>query len=513
MRVTRLSIPFTCAFILFVVVPSPAQERLLSVPGGGLLTLASAIGDVDGDGAEDFALIPHGEGGRVYSGATGQLLSTFSGMHASSLAGAGDVNNDGVPDILVGTPDLGANGEGYVEVLDASNGAVLMHIDGAASDDQYGISVAGVGDLNGDDHDDFAVGAMAFEFMPDYAFPGRFEVRSGADGSVLHSTSGSPGSTQALGRWVSAMGDLDGDEVGDVLGGGFLRTDVRSGTDWHEIVSQFLGGAGFRAREDLDGDGLVDWVSAHPNQSQLRAFSGVTGNGIWTMTDEARYFDIISDLDGDEIGEIVSGNPQTASNTGSILCRSGADASLLFSLSGLQPGDGFGIAVNRLGDTNGDGIAEFLVADQEDTWVVSPVSICDPPPTVTCAPAPNSAFPSGCSLQIAGSADLGHNDFTLVATNAVPAQPGLFFAGPGAQNIPFGNGTLCVIPPFERLGTVFADSSGPTAGQAALSLDLSSPGSPFHAGETWNFQFWYRDPQGGGWGYNLSNGLEVTFCP
>ncbi|MBV21422.1 MAG: hypothetical protein CMJ61_04575, partial [Planctomycetaceae bacterium] len=68
-------------------------------------------------------------------------------------------------------------------------------------------------------------------------------------------------------------------------------------------------------------------------------------------------------------------------------------------------------------------------------------------------------------------------------------------------------------PPFERLGKVFADSSGPTAGQAALSLDLSSPGSPFHAGETWNFQFWYRDPQGGGWGYNLSNGLEVTFCP
>jgi hypothetical protein len=32
-------------------------------------------------------------------------------------------------------------------------------------------------------------------------------------------------------------------------------------------------------------------------------------------------------------------------------------------------------------------------------------------------------------------------------------------------------------------------------------------------GSTWRFQLWYRNPAGGGAGYNLSNGLRVRFCP
>lgn len=42
---------------------------------------------------------------------------------------------------------------------------------------------------------------------------------------------------------------------------------------------------------------------------------------------------------------------------------------------------------------------------------------------------------------------------------------------------------------------------------------------PFNSGpfamnpfSTWNFQFWYRDGAGGPFGFNLSDGLEVTFC-
>jgi len=33
------------------------------------------------------------------------------------------------------------------------------------------------------------------------------------------------------------------------------------------------------------------------------------------------------------------------------------------------------------------------------------------------------------------------------------------------------------------------------------------------AGEAWRFQFWYRNPAGGGAGFNLSDALLVTFCP
>ena len=33
------------------------------------------------------------------------------------------------------------------------------------------------------------------------------------------------------------------------------------------------------------------------------------------------------------------------------------------------------------------------------------------------------------------------------------------------------------------------------------------------AGETWNFQFWYRDPSAGGAGFNFTDALSITFCP
>ena len=86
---------------------------------------------------------------------------------------------------------------------------------------------------------------MALQYQPTYAFPGRVEVRSGANGHVIHQSSGSPSTEQALGRWVEAMGDLDGDGVTDVLVGGFVRSQLRSGATWQVLQDLNHGGAGF----------------------------------------------------------------------------------------------------------------------------------------------------------------------------------------------------------------------------------------------------------------------------
>ena len=74
---------------------------------------------------------------------------------------------------------------------------------------------------------------------------------------------------------------------------------------------------------------------------------------------------------------------------------------------------------------------------------------------------------------------------------------------------------LCVQPPIYRLNPVLA-----TDGSGYAYHDVSFPDPPTGAGPgqihsfaTWNFQFWYRDPQGGPAGFNFSDGLEVTFCP
>ncbi len=53
-------------------------------------------------------------------------------------------------------------------------------------------------------------------------------------------------------------------------------------------------------------------------------------------------------------------------------------------------------------------------------------------------------------------------------------------------------------------------------GTGSYALDFTDPLSPaslIHPGSNWNFQFWYRDPQTVGHGFNLSDALKAQFCP
>ena len=94
---------------------------------------------------------------------------------------------------------------------------------------------------------------------------------------------------------------------------------------------------------------------------------------------------------------------------------------------------------------------------------------------------------------------------------AVPSQFGLFFFGSTAGQSPFGDGILCI-------GTVTARINPPqpasTEGGYERALDFTQPPlDVVTAGSTQFFQLWYRDPQAGGSGFNLSDGLAVAFCP
>ena len=79
------------------------------------------------------------------------------------------------------------------------------------------------------------------------------------------------------------------------------------------------------------------------------------------------------------------------------------------------------------------------------------------------------------------------------------------FSGGMEKRIPFGNGVMCVAGSIRRCAPVTTSS----AGEAAQPLAFG--GSPITPGSTWNFQFWYRDPQGGGAAFDLSNGWTATF--
>ncbi|MEL6714045.1 MAG: hypothetical protein AAFP86_09740, partial [Planctomycetota bacterium] len=102
-------------------------------------------------------------------------------------------------------------------------------------------------------------------------------------------------------------------------------------------------------------------------------------------------------------------------------------------------------------------------------------------------------------------------DFELVALESVPFTFGIFFYGPDATDLPFGEGRLCVGGSIVRLlpavaATAFGDAVRPIDFQLPPTVGLI-------AGSTWRFQYWYRDAAGGPSGFNTSDGLAVTFEP
>ena len=128
-----------------------------------------------------------------------------------------------------------------------------------------------------------------------------------------------------------------------------------------------------------------------------------------------------------------------------------------------------------------------------------------------CTTTPNSVGP-GAMISSTGTAFLSFNDFTLLASGVPPSQFGLFFYSGSQAQAPLGDGTLCVSGQIFRFPATLSSSTG----AAAWALDYANPPSPagqITSGTTWYFQFWYRDVQGGPAGSNLSDGLEVTFCP
>ena len=132
-----------------------------------------------------------------------------------------------------------------------------------------------------------------------------------------------------------------------------------------------------------------------------------------------------------------------------------------------------------------------------------------------CVSTPNSAG-TPAILGLSGSQSIAVNDCTLEVTGAVPGKVGIFFYGPDQVQVPLGPGFRCVggAAMFRLQPLVTADGTG----SASRLLDFTVPPMSTGAGQvlpfsTWNFQFWYRDPDGGAPGFNLSDGLSVTFCP
>ena len=135
---------------------------------------------------------------------------------------------------------------------------------------------------------------------------------------------------------------------------------------------------------------------------------------------------------------------------------------------------------------------------------------CDGGVVNYCQTSANSVG-SGAIIGNSGSTSVAANDFGIFSSGNPPNQFGIFYMGLNQIDIPFGNGRQCTSGQVTRFPLVQVDAFG----IATYSVDNTVPPAlgKIVANSTWNWQFWYRDPMGGGANFNTSDGLNVQYCP
>jgi len=360
----------------------------------------SGAGDVDGDGVNDVttsAPSKNVEGpwaGRVYvySSATGALLWTHTGAPGSRLGigieAAGDVDADGIPDVIAGAP-----GEGKAYVFSGNDGRILYISAEPDSASGFGRKVADLGDVDGDGHADVLVGAPGAGEGAGAAY-----IYSGKDGSLLFTFVGERAGDafgSAAGAWHDGPRGLiaiGAPNAGPTNGG---RVYVYRSLN-HEPAfvmeadegSRQLGAMFVSVVGDVDADGTPDVYASDWAHGALGAFtgrifvnSGATGEQLMVKTGEAAGdgFGIgvadAGDLDHDGYDDLIVGAWQHASQApsgGKSYLYSGKTGDLMQVYTGVVPGETFGFDATGMGDIDGDGIADLLITSARSaingTW-------------------------------------------------------------------------------------------------------------------------------------------------
>jgi hypothetical protein len=313
-------------------------------------------------------------------------VDSLSGTR-SSIRRAGDVNSDGVPDLLVSncsveTPE-------HVWVLSGKDGSALLRVSGREAGDGFGSSMESVGDVDGDGHVDFIVGAPggrvtkrgAAEFSRNSG--GYARVHSGVDGRMLHEFL-PKNESQERGVCVAGAGDVDADGRPDVIVGFPIGSDGRqgevivhsgrNGEVLHRFVDLMHCGVSASGGGDLDGDGhddvlVGDGSSFNERAGRLRAFSGRAGRELFVLMpedpDEAFPWVIAStgDMNSDRVPDIL-----VSEESRFVRAISGKDGSTIQQWSshgGKSYIDAFGSSLDSLGDIDGDGMSDVIVGANE----------------------------------------------------------------------------------------------------------------------------------------------------
>lgn len=405
------------------------------------LLVGAPLGDDKGSNAGEGYVIFGKDGGpaKLLGNSGGRLVVDLTTLAAAdgfviqadaandglgdSLSALGDINGDGVADMVIGArqgDDGGSNaGEAYV-IFGKSGGnwatttsgtrAVLslttlspadgFVIQGDVAGDAAGFSVSDAGDVNGDGIADLIISARngddgGTDAGEAYVIFGKPAGQSfgavdplGTGRRVLDLTSLAPtdgfiiqGDTLGdnAGHSVSSGGDLNGDGVGDLLVSAWLGDDAAASAGETYVIFGKSGGSPFGV-PDAGGRRVLDL-------SFMAPLDGFVIRGVAASDQSGTSVSSAGDVNGDGIGDYLIGawqsDPNGAADAGAayliygkvgtppgqidaVTGRRVLDLATLtpdqgFVINGATAGDNLGVAVSAAGDVNGDGLADFLV--------------------------------------------------------------------------------------------------------------------------------------------------------
>jgi hypothetical protein len=339
----------------------------------------------------------------ITGGATGDKFG-------SSVAGAGLYDDDAIDDVVIGATGAGANGEGKIYVfVGRSTWSSTYTASGADYDDTgenngdgFGGSVSCAGDVDNDGDDEILVGAASYS-----SGKGKAYLYEGDDGTLSDYEQTWTGSSSGdrFGA-VSSAGNVDGDNYDDIIIGAIYASSqygqayiyLGSSSGASSTADVMITGEASSSRfgqsvsdaGDVDNDGKDDIIigsSGAPNGGRAYIFEGRSS---WSSTYDADDADIIltaernevnnkafgesvssaGDYNNDNYDDVIVGNryEDTFGTGGAETGRahiyyggSSMDNKVDVSMTGEAANDYFGQWVSNAGDYDNDGFDDVVV--------------------------------------------------------------------------------------------------------------------------------------------------------